>query len=114
VLLVAVALVQLALYAHAQHVVVAAVQDGARVASGEGRTPDDGYAYAEALLRAGLGSHATGVRLRIAEADGGDTVVAEASGGLRTVVPWVADARLPLSARAIVHRERFQAGRARR
>src|SRR3712207_5746390 len=68
-LVVAVALVQFALYAHAQHVVVAAVQEGARVASGEGRTLGEGRAYAEALLRAGLGRHADTVSLSAAESD---------------------------------------------
>jgi hypothetical protein len=111
VLMVAVALVQFALYAHAQHVVVAAVRDGARVASGDGRTTEEGLVHAQALLRAGLGGHARGVSLAAGEADGGTTVVVEARGRYRTAIPWVAEAGLPLYGRAVVRKERFRPGR---
>ena len=111
VLMVAVALVQFALYAHAQHVVVAAVQDGARVASGQGRTPEEGFVHAQALLHAGLGRHAAAVSLAAGEADGGATIIVEASGRYRTVIPWVAEGGLPLYGRAVVSKERFRPGR---
>jgi Flp pilus assembly protein TadG len=107
-LLVAVALgvLQLVLFAHAQHVVTAAVQDGARVAAAEDRTPGDGLVHAQALLRAGLGAGAGDVTL---SADGdADAVVLEARGHLRLVIPWVLDAGLPLRARAIASKEGFR------
>jgi Flp pilus assembly protein TadG len=107
-LLVAIGLVQFALFVHAQGVVTGAVQDGARVAAAEGRTPADGVAHAEALLRAGLGRYADDVTVR--GSGDGQTVALEARGRLRTIVPWVADATLPLGARAIVGRERFRGG----
>ena len=60
-LLVAVGLMQFALFYHAQNVVVGAVQDGARVAAAEDRSVDEGLAHAQALLRAGLGPSASAV-----------------------------------------------------
>jgi Flp pilus assembly protein TadG len=105
-LIVAIGLVQFALYYHAQNVVTGAVQDGARVAAAEDRTVADGVAHAQALLRAGLGQSAGAVAVR--GSDGGDAV--EAQGRLRTIIPWVADASLPLGARAVVSKERFRVG----
>lgn len=106
-LIVAVALVQFALFHHAQTVVTGAVQDGARVAASEDRTVADGVAHAQALLQAGLGRSAGEVALE--GIDGGDAVALEARGRLRTIVPWVADATLPLGARAVMSKERFRA-----
>jgi Flp pilus assembly protein TadG len=110
-LLVAIGLVQFALFVHAQSVVTGAVQDGARVAAAEGRTVGDGVAHAEALLGAGLGRSARDVTVRGSE--GGGTVALEAQGRLRAIVPWVADATLPLGARAVMSKEGFRAGPAR-
>src|SRR5689334_13572303 len=104
-LAVMVGLVQLALFAHAQHVVAGAVQDGARVAAAVDGTVDQGVAHADALVHAGLGRAAAEVSLQ--GIDGGDAVAVEASGRLRTVIPWVADATLPLWARSVVSKERF-------
>jgi Flp pilus assembly protein TadG len=110
-LLVAIGLVQFALFVHAQGVVTGAVQDGARIAAAEGRTPADGVTHAEALLDAGLGRSARDVTVRGSE--GGGTVALEAQGRLRAIVPWVADATLPLGARAVMSKEGFRAGPAR-
>jgi Flp pilus assembly protein TadG len=107
-LLVAIGLVQFALFVHAQNVVTGAVQDGARVAAAEDRTPADGVAHAQALLWAGLGRSASDIAVRAV--DGGDTVLVEAQGRLRTIIPWVADASLPLGARAVMSKERFRVG----
>src|SRR4051812_45603248 len=60
-LMVAIGLVQFALYDHARNVVTVAVQDGARLAAAEDRTLDDGVTHAQALLRAGLGPSAARV-----------------------------------------------------
>ena len=107
-LLAAVGLVQFALYTHAQHVVLGAVQEGARVAAAGDRTIEDGAAYAQTVLQAGLGRSASGVSVRAV--DGGDAVSVEATGGLRVLIPWAADAALPLHARAVVAKERFRPG----
>lgn len=107
-LMVALGLVQFALYYHSQNVVVGAVQDGARVAAAEDRTLAEGVAHAQTLLQAGLGRSAGDVALQ--GTDGGDVVVVEARGRLHTIIPWVADSTLPLSARAVVSKERFRAG----
>src|SRR4051794_18996960 len=47
---------QVVLYAHAHDVLTSAVQEGARLAAEDGRRLDEGYARAEALVRAGLGT----------------------------------------------------------
>ena len=107
-LMVALGLLQFALFYHAQNVVTGAVQDGARVAASEDRTLADGVAAARALLSAGLGQSATAVTVRAI--DGGDAIAIEAQGGLRTIIPWVADATLPLWARSVASKEQFRVG----
>ena len=105
-LMVAIALVQLAIFEHAQTVVTASVQDGARVAAADGRSVSDGVAYAQTLLQAGLGQDASQVTLQ--GTDGGEVVAIQAQGQLHMVFPWVADATLPLSARSVVSKEEFR------
>jgi hypothetical protein len=80
VLLVAVlALVlNVALWGHAQNVVTAAVQDGARVAAAQGGDLAHGSARAHDLLAAGLGRSASLVALNAR--DDGQTVVFSAHG----------------------------------
>ena len=107
-LVVAIALVQFAVFSHAQNVVTGAVQEGARVAAAEDRTLAEGTGHARALLRAGLGPSAGQVGIEGRE--GGDVIVVEARGQLRTFVPWVAHATLPLGARAVIEKERFRVG----
>ena len=94
-LLVAIGLVQFALFVHAQNVVTGAVQDGARVAASEDRPSATASPTREALLGAGLGRSARR-RHGAAGREGGDAVALEAQGRLRTIIPWVADATLPL------------------
>lgn len=107
-LMVTIGLIQFALFYHAQNVVTGAVQDGARVAAGEDRNLADGVAHAQAVLRAGLGPSASEVAVQ--GIDGGDAIAIEAQGRLRTIIPWVADATLPLWARSVVSKERFRVG----
>lgn len=107
-LLVAIGLVQFALFAHAQQVVTAAVQEGARVAASESRTLAEGVAQAQTLLRAGLGRSAETVTVQ--GSDDGLVVVIGAQGQLRAMIPWAADVWLPLSAQAAMHKEGFHAG----
>ncbi len=105
---IAVGLIQFAIFYHSQNVVTGAVQEGARVAASEDRTVADGVARAQSLLQAGLGPSAGNVAVQ--GIDGGDAVAIEARGQLRTMIPWVADATLPLQARAVAAKERFHAG----
>jgi len=107
-LMVALALVQFALYVHAEGVVTGAVQDGARVAAAEDSTLGDGILHTEALLRAGLGRSAGDVTVQ--GAAGSDTVMIEAQGHLHLIIPWVGGGSLPLHARSTVSRERFRVG----
>ncbi len=107
-LMVALGLLQFALFYHAQNVVTGAVQDGARVAAAEDRTLEDGVVVARALLGAGLGQSAGKVAVR--GIDSGDAIALEAQGSLRMIIPWVADATLPLWARSVVSKERFRVG----
>ncbi len=107
-LMVALGLLQFALFYHAQNVVTGAVQDGARVAAAEDRTLEDGVVVARALLGAGLGQSAGRVTVRAI--DRGDAIALEAQGSLRMIIPWVADATLPLWARSVVSKERFRVG----
>lgn len=107
-LLTAIGLVQFALFAHAQHVVTGAAQDGARVAAAEDGTVEDGVAHAQAVVRAGLGW--SGEEVTVQGTDSGDSVAVEARGRLRMIIPWVADATLPLEARSVITKEQFHAG----
>jgi len=108
-ILVAVGVVQFALFVHAQNVVLAAAQDGARVAAAEDRTLGEGVAHAQALLRAGLGASAEAVSARGAE--DGVVVMVETQGRLRLILPWFGDASLPLHAQAAMTKERFRHAR---
>jgi len=107
--MVALALVQFALFVHAQNVVIGAAQDGARAASAHDGTPERGVAHARSLVRAGLGADAADVE--IVGGAGGGTVVVEVRGSLRLIIPWVGDARVPLRARAVAQKEEFRVAR---
>jgi Flp pilus assembly protein TadG len=107
-LMVILGLLQFALYAHAQHVVAVAVQSGARLAAADGAGIQEGVSHTQAILDAGLGTSADNVAVQ--GRDGGDTVVVEAHAHLRLIIPWVADATLPLSARTVAYKERFRVG----
>lgn len=106
--LVAVALVQFALFYHARAVVTGAAQDGARVAAAVDATVADGVARSLTLLRAGLGP--TAEKVEVQGADLGDAIVVRVEGRLPTIIPWVADASLPLSAQVVMSKERFRGG----
>jgi len=106
-ILVAIALIQFALLIYAQNVVTGAVQDGARVAAADGGTVADGVARTETLVRAGLGQSTT---VAVQGSAGTGVVAIEAHGQLRTIIPWVSDASLPLRARAVMSKEHFSVG----
>ena len=105
---VALALAQLAIYVHAEQVVIGACQDGARAASADGATLDEGTATARALLQAGLGPSAGAVTLdAVADSRG---VEMTARGELPMVLPWLGNPALPLHARVTLAKEGFRAG----
>ena len=105
-LMAAMALLQFGLYLHAENVAAAAVQDGARVAAGEGRTVAEGERHARALLSAGLGQSASGVS--VTGTGDRDSVTLTASGAYPLIIPWVEGSAMPLRASATLTRERFR------
>lgn len=107
-LLVALALVQFALFYQAESVVTGAVQDGARVAAAQDSTIGDGVIRTQSLLQAGLGRSAGEVAVE--GSDGGETVTIQAQGRLQLILPWISGASLPLQARSTISKERFRAG----
>lgn len=111
--MVAIGLVQFAIYEHAQNVVLAAAQDGARVAAALGSTSDDGLRRANSLVDAGLGRAAEqrSVQVEAVPAAAPEQVTVTVRARLRMILPWVplADPYLPLFARAHMSKERFRA-----
>ena len=107
-LIVLFAIVEFALFWHAEHVVEGAVQDGARVASAEDGTLDDGVQRAQALLKAGLGQSAD--RVHVTALDGGDKIAVQAQGQWPIGIPSTVAGNLPLQARAVMSKEHFRAG----
>jgi Flp pilus assembly protein TadG len=91
-------IVQFALWWHAQHVVLGAAQDAARVAAAEDGTPAAGRARAVELLHAGLGQDA---RSAIVQARR-DTRLAEVTvtARLRPVLPFGSGIRLHATGRS--------------
>ena len=97
--------VQFSMWMHAEGIVRAAVQDGARVASSESGTLDQGSAVAQSLLRDGLGPNAALVQL--AASQDASSVRFEVTGSLPALLPWGPAATIPLHARASMARDRF-------
>ena len=106
--IVLVGIVQVAVFLYAQHVVVAAVEEGARVGSAQGRTLDDGVRYAQQLLNAGLGPTAADVTISAHQS--GEWVVVDGRGALPLVIPYIPAWRLPLDAEAQARQEGFRPG----
>jgi Flp pilus assembly protein TadG len=97
--------VQFSLWMHAEGIVTAAVQDGARIASSEAGTLEQGAGAARLLLREGLGPNAALVQLLTTEDAG--TVRFEAGGTLPAIFPWGPVTTIPLHASASMARDRF-------
>ncbi len=97
--------VQFALWMHAEGVVTAAVQDGARVASSETGTLASGQAVAAALLRDGLGPSAPLVN--VVSTEDATAVRFEATGNLPAIFPWGPVTTIPLHATALMAKDRF-------
>jgi Flp pilus assembly protein TadG len=109
--LITLSVVQVVLYAHARDVLATAALQGARLAAEEGRAPDEGYARAESLARAGLGTSIEPLRIHVQV--GPERVDVQVDSALRPVVPLPFAADLPLHAESSVTRERFRPGGAR-
>jgi Flp pilus assembly protein TadG len=106
--IVALFLVQFALFYQAEGVVTGSVQDGARVAAAEDSTIGDGVVRTQDLLRAGLGR--TAGQVAVQGSDGGSTVTLQAQGRLQLIIPWIGGASLPLQARSTISKEQFRVG----
>lgn len=107
-LLVLVAAVQFALVHHAQSVVDAAAQEGARFAAAEGRTAADGALRTQEVLRAGLG--APGDAFVIEALDGGAVVEVSVTGDYPLFLPWIGGSDVPVDVSATVRKEAFRSG----
>ena len=99
---------QLVLYAHARDVVVSSVQEGARLASEDGRGLDEGYARTSAMISAGLGNSIEPPA--VAGYQDLDIVSLRVDAALRPILPLPVGASLPLHAEARAARERFRPG----
>ena len=97
--------IQFSLWMHAEAVVTAAVQDGARVASSETGTLADGQAVAAVLLRDGLGP--TALMMTVLSTEDATAVRFEATGTLPAIFPWGPVTTIPLHATALMARDRF-------
>ncbi|MBV9578105.1 MAG: pilus assembly protein [Chloroflexi bacterium] len=95
---------QLVLYAHARDVATSSVQEAARLSAEDGRSLDDGYARARALIAAGLGSSLD--PLALSGSMDSEVVRMRVDAGLRPILPL--GAPLPVHAEAWVARERFR------
>ncbi len=91
-------IVQFGLWWHAQHVVLGAAQDGARVAAAEDGTPAAGRARAVELLHAGLGQDARTATVKARR----DTQLAEVTvtAHLRPMLPFGSGLRLAATGRS--------------
>jgi len=96
---------QFGLWWHAQHVVLGAAQDAARIVASEDAIPAAGRARALELLRAGLGRDAAGATVQIRRDPELTQVTVTAR--LRPLLPIGAGIRLRATAHS--HTERFRA-----
>jgi Flp pilus assembly protein TadG len=101
-----VSVADVALWLHAQNVVVGAAQEAAAVASREGGSVQEAQRAAQELLRAGLGAEAAGIQPVEVSIDL-DSVTADVRGTWR-VAPMGPLVEVPVHARATLVRERFR------
>jgi len=110
---VALGLLQFALYLHAENVVLAAAEDGARVAAANGATELQGETRARQTVQAGLGTYARGFQATAVFLPQGpnppDRVQMTVTAKLPAIVPIpMGDGTLPLSATASMSKEHFR------
>jgi hypothetical protein len=106
VIMLSLGVLQVVFYAHARDVLTSAAQEGARLAAEDGRGLDDGYARAEALVSAGLGTSVEPVHLD--GSLGSDVVALRVDASLRPILPLPLIEHLPIHAEGRVARERFR------
>ena len=106
VIMLSLGVLQVVLYAHARDVLTSAVQEGARLAAEDGRSLDEGYARAQALVTAGLGGS---VEPRLDGSLDSDIVLLRVNTNLRPILPLPLVQNLPIHAEGRVARERFRA-----
>ena len=94
------------LWGHAQNVVTAAVQDGARVAAAQGADLAHGRARAQALLAAGLGTSAALITL--AATEDGQSVTFTARGTWRVVSGPGVEVGFPIAAESRMLKHEWQ------
>ncbi len=107
-LAVLIGVVQIALVYHARNVATTGVQEGARLAGAEGRTPEEGAARARDVLQSGLGK--TGSEFTVTAQDTGETVVVQTKGGYPLIIPWVTGHNISIKASGEVRKEGFRSG----
>ncbi len=93
-------------WAHAQNVVTAAAQEGARSASALGGTVDEGRNVAQRLLEDGLGKGASNVQL-VATEDA-DSVEVSATGSWPVLVGADVEVGFPLGATSRMLKDRWR------
>lgn len=103
VMALALGVLQFGLFYHAQHVVLGAAQEGARLAALDGSEPGDGETRATKLVSAGLGSLARVTS--VSEKKTPRVAVVSVRASLPTIVFFLSP--LSLSAEARAFRERF-------
>lgn len=108
VLLVLLAVVQLALVVHAHNVVTTAAQEGARYGAAEGRTAVEGGTRAREVLASGIGREAAA--FTVSAHDTGETVEVRVQGRYPVLIAWVSGRAIDLTATAQMRREGFRAG----
>ena len=113
-LLVALGLLQFALYEHAENVVLAAAEDGARVAAASSASEREGETRARQMLRAGLGTYAEApsavATFLPVGANPPETVRVTVTARLHAILPIpLRNGTLPLSATASMSKEHFRA-----
>jgi hypothetical protein len=98
---------QFGLWWHAQHVVLAAAQDAARLAAAEDGTPAAGHARALDLLHAGLGRDAAGATVQVHR--DGELASATVTGRLQPLLPIGQGIRLRATAHSFAEHFRPEA-----
>lgn len=108
VVILSLGVLQVVLYAHADNVLLVAVQDGARLAAEDGRALDEGLDRARTLVSAGLGRSLEPLTIRASSDD--QLVTLEAVASLRPLLPLPLPDGLPLHVVGRASRERFRPG----
>jgi Flp pilus assembly protein TadG len=105
-MLVILGVLQFGLWHHAQQVVQAAAQEGARMAAAEGAEPTQGRDRALEVLSAGLGRSAEDARIEVRA--GADVVRVTIDARLRGLLPLPGLTEFRLTSNASAYAERFR------